>query len=708
MATIDSLTLKATPLGTDTIELNDGQKATLASLPVTTAQTADTVAKIATHAALTDTHGAVSTATADRIALRDASAAASFGGVDLDTATIASAFKAGRFRWNDTYKTAEIDLESGTTLQLGQEQVLRARNTTGGTLANGAAVYINGASGNLPTVAAADADTLTHAETLIGLVTVTSGIANNSNGFVTTFGKVRELNTSAFAEGAVLYLSDGSAGTYTATKPTAAGSSIVRVGFVVRSHVTQGEILVAPAFLGSVTGNAVFTATSQSAARTALGSTATGDAVFTATSATAARTAIDAVAATSGQFTNAPTVNFGITAPSVGTEIGYKWGIAGSAHLAFERGEFEGVEDRVVRLGYRAGENPAVGDVRGYWQFEQRFKNGTAYDSEIHFSWFGPTTGLMKRPWQANLSWGPGFSTDGQAEGQTTQAFDATQFRFGNLGGFDDKIVFEFPSDQPDLYAWPKANSKDARIRVARVGGTEWLQMLAGGGGTLGGGANNLLSLDSVSATLGSNRGLNIRRSINGGSTFTNMLQIRSFETVPRFVFGEISDDGSTPFQFSGEIRNTYSGAGTVVAGFGSAGTCVSALVGASGGGFLQTQRTSTELLRIGSGRNDSGTGLNNGHAIDIIGPNARPLWFRTSSDGVTYTPRFVVEQSNIALGTSDGFFGSYGGGVRCFYIQNAASVPTTNPVGGGILYVEGGALKYRGSSGTVTTLGNA
>jgi len=28
--------------------------------------------------------------------------------------------------------------------------------------------------------------------------------------------------------------------------------------------------------------------------------------------------------------------------------------------------------------------------------------------------------------------------------------------------------------------------------------------------------------------------------------------------------------------------------------------------------------------------------------------------------------------------------------------------------LGGGVLYVEGGALKYRGSSGTITTLGAA
>lgn len=39
--------------------------------------------------------------------------------------------------------------------------------------------------------------------------------------------------------------------------------------------------------------------------------------------------------------------------------------------------------------------------------------------------------------------------------------------------------------------------------------------------------------------------------------------------------------------------------------------------------------------------------------------------------------------------------------------LKNATAVPSTNPAGG-VLYVEAGALKYRGSSGTVTTLGNA
>jgi hypothetical protein len=52
--------------------------------------------------------------------------------------------------------------------------------------------------------------------------------------------------------------------------------------------------------------------------------------------------------------------------------------------------------------------------------------------------------------------------------------------------------------------------------------------------------------------------------------------------------------------------------------------------------------------------------------------------------------------------------FGSYGGGTHVVFIANSTSTPTTNPGGGGILYVENGALKYRGSNGTVTTLGPA
>jgi hypothetical protein len=43
----------------------------------------------------------------------------------------------------------------------------------------------------------------------------------------------------------------------------------------------------------------------------------------------------------------------------------------------------------------------------------------------------------------------------------------------------------------------------------------------------------------------------------------------------------------------------------------------------------------------------------------------------------------------------------------KVLFIANGV-VPGSSPVGGGYLYVEGGALKYKGSSGTVTTIANA
>jgi hypothetical protein len=59
--------------------------------------------------------------------------------------------------------------------------------------------------------------------------------------------------------------------------------------------------------------------------------------------------------------------------------------------------------------------------------------------------------------------------------------------------------------------------------------------------------------------------------------------------------------------------------------------------------------------------------------------------------------------QKTITIGTT-----SVGGGVKVLAIGNATTAPTSNPTSGGILYVEGGALKYRGSSGTTTTIAAA
>jgi hypothetical protein len=74
-----------------------------------------------------------------------------------------------------------------------------------------------------------------------------------------------------------------------------------------------------------------------------------------------------------------------------------------------------------------------------------------------------------------------------------------------------------------------------------------------------------------------------------------------------------------------------------------------------------------------------------------------------TAGNAISFTQALTLTAaSNLLLGgTNDP------GGANAFYIANTASVPGT-PTSGGVLYVESGALKYKGSSGTVTTIANA
>lgn len=60
------------------------------------------------------------------------------------------------------------------------------------------------------------------------------------------------------------------------------------------------------------------------------------------------------------------------------------------------------------------------------------------------------------------------------------------------------------------------------------------------------------------------------------------------------------------------------------------------------------------------------------------------------------------INTGNMLLGSS---FTGFGGGNGVFAIADATTVPSTNPSGGGVLYIQSGALKYRGSGGTITTL---
>jgi len=165
-----------------------------------------------------------------------------FNSINFNTNINPSAFThiEGSLHWNNSDKTLEMMSDvSDFNLQVGQENVIRVVNKTGDDILNGTVVYISGAQGNRPTIDIADYSACTSSEKVIGVVT--HDINNNNNGYVTTFGLVRDLNTSQYSEGDVLYLYSG--GTLTNIKPSDI-NCVIQIGFVVTVDSTAGVILV--------------------------------------------------------------------------------------------------------------------------------------------------------------------------------------------------------------------------------------------------------------------------------------------------------------------------------------------------------------------------------------------------------------------------------------------------------------------------------
>jgi hypothetical protein len=119
--------------------------------------------------------------------------------------------------------------------------VREVKNMTGATLTKGTVVFISGANGNKPLVSKALAVSDALSSRTFGLLQ--SNILNNGVGYCVIIGDLSGLDTSAFTEGAQLYLSGTVAGTFTETK-TLAPTHLVYVGKVTRSHPTQGQIEV--------------------------------------------------------------------------------------------------------------------------------------------------------------------------------------------------------------------------------------------------------------------------------------------------------------------------------------------------------------------------------------------------------------------------------------------------------------------------------
>jgi len=150
----------------------------------------------------------------------------------------------GSLSWNDTDQTLDLGMDYGVIQQIGQETYARVGNTTGSTIPNGAVVGFAGATTNALLVSPYLADGSSPILYILGIMTHALP-DSGEKGYCCTWGFVRDVDTSAFTVGDILYASPTTAGGLTKTKPTAPDNVIPLAACVV-SDATNGVLFVRP------------------------------------------------------------------------------------------------------------------------------------------------------------------------------------------------------------------------------------------------------------------------------------------------------------------------------------------------------------------------------------------------------------------------------------------------------------------------------
>jgi hypothetical protein len=153
----------------------------------------------------------------------------------------------GTMYWNADKESVDI-IMNGVTGSVMQDSFYNVKNQTGSTIPKGTVVRASGtvgASGRI-LIAPFLADGTYDSKLCIGVTS--EAIANGADGKVTAFGAIRKIDTSAFADGTILYASPSVAGAFTSTEPTNP-NNIITLAIVVYSDTNNGEIFVRPSFV---------------------------------------------------------------------------------------------------------------------------------------------------------------------------------------------------------------------------------------------------------------------------------------------------------------------------------------------------------------------------------------------------------------------------------------------------------------------------
>lgn len=161
--------------------------------------------------------------------------------VTTDTHTPAE----GTLSWNSLDSTLDLGMEYGVIQQIGLDTYARVENMTGATIAKGSVVGFAGVgANNALRVTKFLADGTSNSLYILGVMC--HDLPDSGEvGFCQVWGHLRNVNTSGFSVGDILYASPTTAGAFTATKPTAP-NNVIPVASVLKVGTSDGELFIRP------------------------------------------------------------------------------------------------------------------------------------------------------------------------------------------------------------------------------------------------------------------------------------------------------------------------------------------------------------------------------------------------------------------------------------------------------------------------------
>lgn len=151
----------------------------------------------------------------------------SINNIKFDTRSSHTPIASGGLGWNSGAQTLDLKLIGDCTIQIGQETLIYVKAQ--GNIVNGDVIqYVTATGNNIIVKKAVAAEINIKPSLLLGLATV--NISNNTKGYICIQGSVRDISTSGYADGTILYYNStigAPVGDYTDTKPASQYAQIV-------------------------------------------------------------------------------------------------------------------------------------------------------------------------------------------------------------------------------------------------------------------------------------------------------------------------------------------------------------------------------------------------------------------------------------------------------------------------------------------------